>query len=135
MSMINYKTHEVKKVLVVDDDPDIAELISYNLNAFGFEVMAVASGKAALSHVITQGMPDCILLDIMMPGPDGLETCARLRGLSEAARTPIVMVSARSALEDKTRAFSLGATAYLSKGELTMAGLLDCVAQVTSSYH
>ncbi len=119
------------KILVVDDDPIFCELISAELAACGFkEVHAVNSGAAAISSVRESSNPfECILLDIDMPGMDGIELCRLLRAEPSTTGLPIVMVTARSEIESVDKAFAAGATDYLTKpidrrelqGRMTMA--------------
>ena len=105
------------KILVIDDEPLFCELISAELAACGFEdVHAVNSGAAAISLVREISDPfDCILLDIDMPGMDGIELCRLLRVEPSTTELPIVMVTARSEIESVDRAFAAGATDYLTK--------------------
>ncbi|MES0824957.1 response regulator [Ruegeria sp. SCP11] len=119
------------KILVVDDEPIFCDLISVELAACGFkEVCAVNSGAAAISLVRENSSPfDCILLDIDMPGMDGIELCRLLRAEPSTTGLPIVMVTARSEVESVDKAFAAGATDYLTKpvdrrelqGRMTMA--------------
>src|SRR5262245_64888696 len=82
-------------ILVVDDEPDLLELVYYNLTRVGYEVGCVKSGEEALVHIRAQP-PDLIILDLMLPGIDGLEICKRLRQDPLTGMMPIVMLTARS---------------------------------------
>ena len=82
------------KILVVDDEPDILEFLSYNLKREGFKVFVASSGKSAI-QMATENIPDLILLDVMMPEMDGIETCEKLRELSEMKNTIIAFLTAR----------------------------------------
>src|SRR5687768_8005519 len=83
------------KVLVVDDEPDILEFLYYNLTRNGFEVIQASSGNEAI-QIADRELPDVILLDIMMPGIDGVETCYALRRNEKLKETIIAFLTARS---------------------------------------
>jgi two-component system, OmpR family, alkaline phosphatase synthesis response regulator PhoP len=102
-----------KKVLVVDDEPDILELIRYNLRNEGYEVVTARNGKEALEKI--SPLPDLIILDLMMPVMDGLETCKRLKADPRTARVPILFLTARSGEVDEVLALELGADDYIRK--------------------
>ncbi len=102
------------RVLIVDDDPDIQRLVSYNLSQAGFEVSTAATGRTALESV-HQRMPDLIILDLMLPDVDGMEVCRTLRQSRSFHRIPIVMLTARGEEVDRVIGFELGADDYVSK--------------------
>jgi two-component system, OmpR family, alkaline phosphatase synthesis response regulator PhoP len=101
-------------ILVVDDEPDLLELVHYTLTRAGYQVCCVKSGEEALTQVETRP-PDLIVLDLMLPGMDGLEICQRLKRASQTAAIPIVMLTARSAEADVVTGLELGADDYLTK--------------------
>ena len=102
------------KILVVDDEPDLLELVDTNLTAAGFSVLMAASGKEALRLARAQ-QPQLILLDVMLPEVDGLEVCKMLR-LDPATRSiPIVMLTARATEIDRVLGLELGADDYVTK--------------------
>lgn len=101
-------------ILVVDDEPDILELIRYNLAQNGYGVRGVLSGEEALLQVRAQ-LPDLVILDLMLPGVDGLEVCRALKQDARTAVTPILMLSARSEDADVVAGLELGADDYLTK--------------------
>jgi DNA-binding response OmpR family regulator len=101
----------VRNILLVDDDESLRQVISQYLAQEGYRVIAAGSGAEALRLFYSE-RPDAVLLDLMMPGMDGWEVCARLRELSDA---PILLVTARTSQEDKLRGFRLGIDDYLSK--------------------
>ena len=104
-----------KRVLVVDDDRVIQQLLEVNLELEGYEVVATASdGKEALEK-IRELRPDLVILDIMMPKMDGLEVCRRLRADPQLAAIPVVLLSARAQDMDIREGLELGASAYLTK--------------------
>ncbi len=102
------------RVLVVDDEPDLLELVSYNLSKAGYEVACAHSGEEALAHIQTHP-PDLVLLDVLLPGLDGLEICKALRRNPNTAATPIVMLTARGEDADVVAGLELGADDYLTK--------------------
>ena len=100
-----------KKIVVVDDDPGILRLISSNLEARGYEAPAFSSGTPALEYLGEQ-RPDLVILDILLPGVDGMELVRRIRGSSGV---PIMMVSGKEEVNTKLEALDLGADDYLTK--------------------
>ena len=101
-------------VLIVEDEEDIRELVSYHLLKEGYQVASVASGEEALS-VAEKQTPDLILLDVMLPGMDGLTVCQRLRASPKTADVAIMMLTAKSEEADIIRGLNLGATDYVTK--------------------
>lgn len=104
----------MSKILVVDDDPMAVRLIELSLLAEGFEVITAASAMEGLRAVRTE-RPDLVLLDIMMPDMDGVEMCRHLRDHSDTAHIPIILLSAKTQLEDKIKGLRAGADDYISK--------------------
>ena len=107
------------RVLVVDDEPSILRAVAANLRARGYKVLIAASGEAALTIVETN-QPDCIVLDLGLPGIDGLEVLRRLRIWT---LTPVVILTAVDGERDKATALDLGADDYVTK-PFAMADLL-----------
>lgn len=103
-----------KKVLVVDDEADILELLKYNLKKEGYDVKTVSSGIKAV-EVAKDFLPDLILLDIMMPVQDGVETCRQLREIQDLQNAFIVFLTARSEEYSEIAAFDTGADDYITK--------------------
>lgn len=101
-------------VLVVDDEQNILELIKYNLEKEGYRVMAAQDGDAALD-LAGRERPDLIILDVMLPGFDGLSVCRLLRQNEATRRIPIIMISARGEELDKVLGLELGADDYVTK--------------------
>lgn len=102
------------RVLVVDDEPNIRELISDTLSAAEFEVLEARNGMEALA-LSQKEMPDLIILDVMMPDLDGMEVCRRLREDSLTNHIPILMLTARGMLDDKLKGMESGADDYITK--------------------
>ncbi len=103
--------YEKQKILVIDDDQHIAELISLYLMKDGYDTKEVYDGKEAL-HEIQIYQPDLILLDLMLPGMDGYQVCAEVRKIS---KTPIIMLTAKGETFDKVLGLELGADDYVVK--------------------
>jgi two-component system alkaline phosphatase synthesis response regulator PhoP len=103
-----------EKVLVLEDDEDILELISYHLIKAGFQVIAFASGEEAIKH-IQQETPHIILLDIMLPDLSGIDICKRLKSTEKNKNIPIIFVSAKGSEEDVCKGLDLGADDYITK--------------------
>ncbi|MFA5353640.1 MAG: response regulator [Thermodesulfovibrionales bacterium] len=104
----------MKNILVIDDEADIVELLSYNLTREGFAVDAAYDGEAAL-NLIREKAYDLLLLDLMLPGIQGLELCRIIRGRPETSRIPIVMLTAKGEELDKVLGLEMGADDYITK--------------------
>jgi two-component system alkaline phosphatase synthesis response regulator PhoP len=102
------------RILVVDDESNILELIRYNLEKEGYGVLAATDGNAAL-EMARRERPDLILLDVMLPGVDGLSACRLLRQNEETRKIPIIMISARGEELDKVLGLEIGADDYVTK--------------------
>ncbi|MBN2034341.1 MAG: response regulator [Deltaproteobacteria bacterium] len=102
------------KLLVVDDEEDILELLRFNLAGEGFQVVCATTGEEALGKVKSD-MPDLILLDLMLPGIDGLEVAKRLKSLPETRGVPLVMLTAKGEEEDIVKGLEIGADDYITK--------------------
>ena len=103
-----------QSVLVVEDDDDIRELVSYNLLKEGYQVAGVASGEEALATVETKP-PDLMLLDLMLPGLDGLRICRKLKSDPLTESLPIIMLTAKGEEADVVAGLNMGADDYISK--------------------
>lgn len=103
-----------QKILVVDDEEDILELLKYNLAKEGYEVKTANDGIKAVDTA-KSFIPDLILLDIMMPKQDGIETCRQLREVSDLANSFIIFLTARSEEYSEVAAFDMGADDYINK--------------------
>ncbi|MCS6849790.1 MAG: response regulator [Gemmataceae bacterium] len=101
-------------VLVIDDSPTICKLVAMTLERHGYRVVAAANGLEA-ADTILRGMPQLILLDILLPGSDGFEICRHIRANRETADIPIVMLTCLDGFADRMRARLLGANAYITK--------------------
>jgi DNA-binding response OmpR family regulator len=101
-------------ILAIDDEKDLLELVRYNLDKEGFDVIVTTDGPSGL-EVARAHHPDLIILDLMMPGMDGLEVCKRLRADARTARIPLVMLTARATEADRVVGLELGADDYIVK--------------------
>lgn len=102
------------KILLVDDEPDIIEILTYNLNKEGYQVFSASNGKEALVQAI-KIIPHLIILDVMMPEMDGIEACENLRKDNRFEDTIIMFLSARSEDYSHVAAFDVGADDYVNK--------------------
>ncbi|HNW81917.1 MAG TPA: response regulator transcription factor [bacterium] len=103
-----------EKILLVEDEEDILNLMKYNLEREGFKVDGAASGEMAL-RIARETIPDIILLDLMLPGMDGLDVCRILKNDKNTQRIPIVMVTAKGEDSDVVTGLELGAEDYITK--------------------
>jgi two-component system alkaline phosphatase synthesis response regulator PhoP len=108
------RTDDQPLILVVDDEPDILDLLTYNLTSKGFAVERASNGKEALeqAHALD---PDLIILDVMMPVMDGIETCRRIREDAYLRTVPVLMLTARTEEESMIEGLDSGADSYLGK--------------------
>ncbi len=102
----------MQKILIIEDEPNIRELVLYNLNQSGYEGLAAEDGLQGLA-MIRSVKPDLILLDIMLPGKNGYDICRELR--SEGNNTPVIMLTAKNEEIDKVLGLEFGADDYISK--------------------
>ena len=102
------------RILVIDDEEDLVELVRYNLEQEGFQVKSASDGESGLA-VARQELPDLILIDLMLPGMDGLELCRSLRAENRTASIPVIMLTAKSAESDRIVGLELGADDYVVK--------------------
>jgi two-component system phosphate regulon response regulator PhoB len=103
-----------KKILVIEDEPDLVELITFNLQREGFQVTSAGTGEDGLRKV-SSDKPDLIVLDIMLPGINGLDICRTLKGDIETRHIPVVMLTARNEDIDIVTGLEIGADDYITK--------------------
>ncbi|OGB91932.1 MAG: DNA-binding response regulator [candidate division NC10 bacterium RIFCSPLOWO2_02_FULL_66_22] len=101
-------------ILVVEDEPDIADLVKYHLEKAGLPARVVADGKQALDLILRE-QPDLVVLDLMLPGLDGLELCRRLRGAPATRGIPVIMLTAKTEEVDRIVGLEMGADDYVPK--------------------
>jgi two-component system phosphate regulon response regulator PhoB len=102
------------KILVIDDERDILDLVEYNLKQNGYKVSCIATGEEALDEAINF-KPDLILLDLMLPGVDGFDVCRDLKTQPETREIPVIMLTAKSEDIDVVTGLELGADDYITK--------------------
>ena len=121
-------------ILVVDDTPANIGILLDTLSKAGYRVRVASDGESALEQ-LQYSPPDLVLLDVMMPGMDGFETCRRLRQLPKLEQLPVVFMTALSDTQDKVRAFAAGADDYITKPfqhEEVLEGLADVIIRARS---
>jgi two-component system alkaline phosphatase synthesis response regulator PhoP len=101
-------------IAIVEDEPNIRGLLSFNLQAAGFAAEEYETGEAALPGILASP-PDLLLLDLMLPGMDGIEVCRRIRSSETARHTPIIMLTARGEEFDRVLGLEIGADDYITK--------------------
>lgn len=105
-----------KLALIIEDDPDIAESVRYNLESEGFSAIVASTGEQGLRLALdTQNTPAVIVLDLMLPGMNGMDLCRRLRRENQTRRTPIIMLTAKTSEADRVAGLDLGADDYIAK--------------------
>jgi len=117
-----------RRVLIVDDEPNIVLSLEFLLRQQGYEVTVARDGEEALAAAAAQ-RPDLVVLDVMLPGLDGFEVCRRLRERSELAGLKILLLTARGRDVDRVRGLDEGADAYMSKPFSTRE-LMTAVAEL-----
>ena len=115
----------MKKILIIEDEPNIRELVLYNLQANGYEGIQAEDGIMGITMVHTE-KPDLILLDIMLPEEDGLSILKRLRENAKTKNLPVIMLTAKGTEYDKVRGFDAGADDYIPKP----FGMMELLARV-----
>ncbi|MBI2144316.1 response regulator [Candidatus Woesearchaeota archaeon] len=103
-----------KKILVIDDEPNILKLVSFILESKGYEAVEASSGREGIEKARKE-KPDMIVLDVMMPGMDGFETARKIKAEPAMGSIPILMLSSRAQFEDKMKGIDSGAMDYITK--------------------
>lgn len=103
-----------RRVLVVEDDEMVVEVVTINLEAEGLDVVHASNGTAGLAEVDRE-RPDLVLLDVMMPDVDGWTVLSKLRARPDTEKLPVIMLTAKSMPADQVRGYNLGATGYITK--------------------
>lgn len=117
------------KVLIVEDERTISDVLVYNLTEFGFEVQAATNGLEGIDRA-KRFLPDVILLDVMLPGMDGLEVCRQLRAAAETKASKIIMLTAKSEEADQLVGFNVGADDYVTK-PFSVRVLIERIKSIT----
>lgn len=123
-----------RPILIIEDDPDIAELLRYSLAAQHFETrVAVTGGEGLAASFDKQSPPGLILLDFLLPGVDGLEICRRLRKEPSTANIPVIMVTAKSSLADVKSARDAGVNDYFTK-PFSLQSLMESISALLNGH-
>ena len=105
-----------RSALIIEDDPDIAESVRYNLDAAGYQSTIASTGEQGLKLALeAQTSPGLIILDLMLPGMSGMELCRRLRHENQTRKTPIIMLTAKTSETDRVAGLDVGADDYIAK--------------------
>lgn len=105
-----------RPALIIEDDPDIAESVRYNLETAGFSALIASTGEQGFTLAMdAQNPPAVIVLDLMLPGMNGMELCRRLRRENQTRRTPIIMLTAKTSEGDRVAGLDVGADDYIGK--------------------
>ena len=104
----------VDTILIVEDEPDVVDLVRYHLRRAGFDVLTALNGPAGL-ETATQSRPDAIVLDVMLPQMTGIEVCKALRNANETADIPILILTAKAEITDRIAGLELGVDDYITK--------------------
>jgi DNA-binding response OmpR family regulator len=104
----------VHRVVVADDDPDIVDILKFNLEAAGYDVLTASDGAAA-RDLILASVPDLVVLDIMMPKMDGLEVLTVIKAHAQTRQIPVVMLTAKTSDNDLWQGWDAGADYYITK--------------------
>lgn len=103
-----------RKIVIIEDEPDILEVLSYNLRREGFEILTASDGAVGL-NLVKREQPDLVLLDLMLPGMDGVEICTAIKKFPETQNTLLIMVTAKGEESDIVLGLGVGADDYISK--------------------
>lgn len=117
-----------KRIMIVDDEKDLVETLTFRLEAAGYEVLAAFDGQEGLEKVRRE-KPDLILLDVMMPKLDGYQVCRMLKFDEKFKKTPVIMLTARGQEQDKNTGKTVGADAYMTK-PFDSKALLDKIKEL-----
>ncbi len=103
-----------RKIIIIEDEPDILEVLSYNLRREGFEIMSATDGNQGLA-LVKRELPDLVLLDLMLPGMDGVELCTNIKKHPQTQHTLLIMVTAKGEESDIVLGLGVGADDYVTK--------------------
>jgi DNA-binding response OmpR family regulator len=103
-----------RKIVIIEDEPDILEVLSYNLRREGFEIMSATDGNQGLA-LVKRELPDLVLLDLMLPGMDGVELCTNIKKHPQTQHTLLIMVTAKGEESDIVLGLGVGADDYVTK--------------------
>ena len=123
----------MQKILVCDDDANIRNIMDFSLEAEGFQVVEAPDGDAALRLAVTE-QPDLVLLDVMMPGNDGLTVCRHLKENPATKHIPVLLLTARSSKADREAGLAAGADDYITK-PFSPQRLVDKVTELLGAHN
>ncbi len=104
----------MNKVLIADDEYNIRNILDFSLNSEGFDVITADSGEDAFSLAVSE-LPDLVILDVMMPGQGGIETCRQIKADERTSGIPVILLTARGSREDRKAGTKAGADEYITK--------------------
>ena len=102
------------KVLIADDEHNIRHILDFSLHSEGFDVVAAANGEDAFALALSE-KPDLIILDVMMPGQGGIETCRQIKADEQISDIPVILLTARASRQDREEGKAAGADEYITK--------------------
>ncbi|MCP4293627.1 MAG: response regulator [bacterium] len=122
------------KILIADDEHNIRHILDFSLHSEGFDVISAGNGEDAFTLAASE-IPDLVILDVMMPGQGGIETCRLLKADDRTANIPVILLTARSSREDREEGNAAGADEYITKpfSPQKVIGAVQSVLGVTSS--
>jgi DNA-binding response OmpR family regulator len=121
------------KVLVADDEHNIRHILDFSLHAEGFDVVSAHSGEEAFQAAVND-RPDLIILDVMMPGQGGIETCRQLKQDDRTDKIPVILLTARSSTRDRETGLAAGAAKYITK-PFSPQKVIDTVMEILGVPH
>ncbi len=104
----------MRKVLIADDEHNIRHILDFSLNSEGFDVVSADNGEDAFTLAVSEN-PDLIILDVMMPGQGGIETCRQIKADERTSGIPVILLTAKSSREDRDEGSAAGADEYVTK--------------------
>jgi len=104
----------LRKVLIADDERNIRNILDFSLHAEGFDVLSVTNGEDAFTLAVSE-LPDLIILDVMMPGQGGIDTCRQIKADVRTADIPVILLTARGSRADREKGTKAGADEYITK--------------------
>ena len=122
-----------KKILIADDEPDILEIVGYNLSQEGYQILTASNGKEAVA-IAKRELPHLIIMDVMMPGCGGIEACRRLKQDVRTKSIPVILLTARSSREDRAAGEAAGAAEYITK-PFSPQKVVDLVQSILGVVH
>ena len=123
----------MRRILIADDEFNIRNILDFSLHAEGLDVIEAENGEQAL-ELATRELPDLIILDVMMPGLSGVETCRRLKADTRTADIPVILLTARSGKDDRQEGMDAGAAGYITK-PFSPHKVVDAVQNLIGAHH